>query len=74
MLSKIQATVLLAISTAYAVFEIWGIAFGAPQELLETLVDVVFALLAFFFTGAKAVQAFKYDLTGSDVQKLKKAA
>lgn len=70
MLSKIQATVMLLIATGYGLIEIWDVIFNVPQGLLETFVSVVFSIIAVFWTGAKTVKAFKFNVTSADFTRI----
>ena len=71
MLSKIQASVILAVGTAFAAFTIWGFVSPVELGLIETLVNVVFSILALIWPAKKLVEAVKYNLTSEKIQGLK---
>jgi len=71
MLSKVQSTVMLLVTFAYGVFNVWGIVNGVPpQQLVEAVVQAIFALLGFVWAGKKAYEAYKYDLDSEKIQRL----
>lgn len=71
MLSKIQSTVLLLVSSAYAAFQIWNYIAPIGQELVVTVVNAIFAVLAVFFGATKTGQAFIYNITTARVERFK---
>lgn len=58
MLSKIQSTVLTLVAAAFALFAVWGVAFPVDQLTMETLVNLIFALLAGILGGAGFVAKY----------------
>lgn len=74
MLSKIQSSVVLLISFAYGIFDVWNI-IGAPSEdLVLAVVSAVFALLGVIFGGTQLKQAISLNVTGAKIESLKRAA
>jgi len=71
MLSKVQSTVILLIGSAFAAFQIWNYIAPVSEELVVTLVNAIFALLAVLFPATKLVQAFMYNITTARVERLK---
>jgi len=65
-LTKVKDTVKVIVSAAFAVFAIWQLSIPVSEQIVATLIDVVFALLAAVI-GTPALER----LTASSSEKLK---
>jgi len=61
MLSKIQSSVILLVGFVFAVFQIWNIVSPINQELVETLINVIFSILMVVWPAKKALEAFRKE-------------
>lgn len=74
MLTKIQASVVLALSFAYGMFEVWQVIGAPPKDLVDAVIATIFALLGVIFGGTQLKQAVKYDITSATISQYKSAA
>lgn len=70
MLTKIQATVLLVIGTAYAAFQVWNYVPPVGEELVTVLINAIFALLAVVWPSFKLFQAVSRNITRQKIETL----